>query len=396
MSETIRELTAEDVDDAWALTRQAFNLPDERRDRFRETFRPERSLGLLQRGRLVGKLITHDLGHWLGGRPVPMGGVAGVTVAPDRRAGGVTSRLLHAELRRMRERGEVTSSLFPATVAPYRRAGWEVSGHRIRRRVPLRSLVGLPRPDAVTVAPLDLERDRGDVRAVYDTVAATTPGWIARDERWFDVRAGWWRRNDRTYAYLARDPSGEATGYVVYHHTEGVDGEFYGLAVDELVAVDGDATAALWHLLASNRGVSGQVTFHGGPDEPLFLLLAEQDTEVLEDWRWMTRLVDLPRAIEARGWPGGASVEVHLEVSDELAPWNGGRWVLNVEEGAAHLERGGRGSTRCSIGALAPLYTGMTDAWSLRRIGMLQAEDADLHALDEAFRGAGPWMLEFF
>lgn len=112
------------------------------------------------------------------------------------------------------------------------------------------------------------------------------------------------------------------------------------------MATDGDATLTLWRLLASNRGVSGQVTFYGGPEEPLFLLLAEQDTEVLGDWRWMTRLVDLAGAVEARGWPGVADAQIHLHVSDDLAGWNDGRWVLTVKDGQGLLEEGGRGSVR--------------------------------------------------
>lgn len=400
VNETIRELTTEDVDAAWAVTRQAFDLRDDRRERFGDTFRPERSVGAFEGGRLVGKLTTHALGHWIGGRAVPMGGIAGVTVTPDRRAVGVTSRLLRTELRRMRERGEVTSSLFPATVAPYRRSGWEVAGHRIRRRVPLRSLAGLPRPEGVTVAPVDLEDDTAGLdhlRGVYDRVARTTPGWLVRDDRWFEQRASSWRRNDRAYTYLASDASGAPSGYLVYHHTSGEDDEFYGLQIDELVAADGDATAALWRLAASNRGVSGYATFHGGPEEILFLLLAEQDTKVLRDWRWMTRLVDLPGAVAARGWPLGASVEVHLEVLDETCPWNAGRWVLTVSEGRGTLEEGGRGTVRTTIGALAPLYTGMTTSWALARTGSLDgADEADLDALHEAFGGPAPWMLEFF
>lgn len=401
VNQTTRELTDEDVDAAWAVTKQAFDLGDDRQERFGDTFRPERSLGVFEDGRLVGKLTTHALGHWIGGRAVPMGGIAGVTVTPDRRAAGVTSGLLRAELRRMRERGEVTSSLFPATVAPYRRSGWEVAGHRIRRRVPLRSLAGLPRPDGVTVSPIDLGDDAGsgldDVRAVYDQVAPTAHGWLVRDDWWFSQRASSWRRNDRAHAYVARDASGAPTGYLVYHHTSGEDDEFYGLQIDELVAADGDATSALWRLVASNRGVSRYGTFHGGPEEPLFLLLAEQDTTVVEDWRWMTRLVDLAGAVEARGWPAGASAEVHLEVHDDAAPWNAGRWVLRVSEGRGVLEEGGRGTVRTTIGALAPLYSGMATARTLARVGLLEgAGAADLGALHEAFGGPAPWMLEFF
>ena len=394
----IRELTGEDVDAAWDLSRQAFNLGDDRRERFGEVFQPERVLGLFEDGRMVGKVVTHQLGQWFGRRAVPMGGVAGVTVSPDRRGARVTTRLLEVELGRMRERGEVISTLYPATVAPYRRSGWEVAGSRVRRTVPLRSLAGLPRPARpIEVVEADLPSDLDTLAGIYDRVARDHPGWLDRDERWFQVRAAWWTSRSHAYAYLARDADDEVTGYVVYHHTSGREDEFYGLDIDELVAADRDSTLALWRLLASNRGVSGHVAFHGGPEEPLYLLLAEQDTEVEQDWRWMTRLVDLPGALRARGWPATAELEVHLEVTDAQVEANAGRWILTVRDGEAHVERGGGGTVRAPIGALAPLYTGMVSARTLARLGLVEgADEATLGALDGAFASPAPWMVDFF
>lgn len=396
--EEIRELTDEDVDAAWDLSRQAFNLGDDRRERFGEVFQPDRSLGLFEDGRMVGKVVTHELGQWFGRRAVPMGGLAGVSVAPEHRGARVTTQLLEVELGRMRERGEVISTLYPAAVAPYRRSGWEVAGSRVRRTVSLRSLAGLPRPSGpVEIVEADLPPDLETFAGIYDRAARDHPGWVDRDERWFRERAFWWTSRDHAYAYLAHDGDGEVTGYIVYHHTSGREGEFYGLGLDELVAVDRDSTLALWRVLASNRGVSGHVAFHGGPEEPLYLLLAEQDTDVEQDWRWMTRLVDLPGALAARGWPAGAELEAHLEVADAQLAANAGRWVLTVRDGEAHAERGGDGTVRAPIGALAPLYTGMVSARTLARLGLVEgADEATLGALDDAFASPAPWMVDFF
>lgn len=394
----IRELTDDDVDAAWELSAQAFDLGQDRRERFDDMFRPDRAIGLFEDGRMVGKVVTHDVGQWFGGRAVSMGGVAGVTVAPERRGAGITTRLLQVELERMRERGEVISSLYPATVTPYRRSGWEVAGSRIRRRVSLRSLAGLPGPSgSVEAVAVDLGSELDRLGRIYDRVARDQAGWLVRGDRWFRERAGAWTARSHAYAYAAVDGEGRTAGYIVYHHTKGGEDEFYGLEVDELVAAERDATLVLWRLLASNRGVSGHVAYHGGPEEPLFLLLAEQDTSVEQDWRWMTRIVDLPGAIAARGWPPHADVEVALEVADPQIQDNTGRWVLRVRDGEGLLERGGDGGARCTIGALAPLYTGMVPARTLARIGLIDgADEATLGALDTAFASPTPWMIDFF
>ena len=48
---------------------------------------------------------------------------------------------------------------------------------------------------------------------------------------------------------------------------------------------------------------------------------------------WMLRVVDVPAAIAARGFPPAVSVSVPLELSDQARPGNAGRWQLTVADG---------------------------------------------------------------
>ncbi len=396
MSPEIRILTADDASAVSQLTAQAFNIAPEHSERRALRFQPERSLGAFEAGRLVAHLALHELGQWFGGAAVPMGAVAAVAVAPESRATGLTSRLLAVALHQMHNRGEVISTLYPATGVPYRRAGWEVAGSRLWRRVPLRSLALLPRPQTSTVV---RRGDLGDTRPaehVYQRVAPSVDGFLARNRRWWQRWSERLAEPDHGYLYLA-ERSGTPAGYLAYHHISGRDEEFYGLQVDELVAAEPDALLALLHLLASNRGMSRWASYHGSPEEPLNLLLPEQDTVIEADWRWMTRLVDLPGAVAARGFPPEVKATVHLEVVDREASWNAGRWVLEVSDGKGQLHAGGHGSVRAPVNALAPLYTGMSSPWTLTRLGLLEAPSAaDLSALAVAFVGPSPWMVDFF
>jgi predicted acetyltransferase len=398
----IHPLADDHADDAFQLRAQAFNLDRERFDLFWDWRRMERTLGAFDAGRLVATAHVHELGQWLGGRVVPMGGLASVAVAADRRGRGVASRLVAAALEAMRDRGEVISTLYPATTIPYRRLGWEVAGTRVRRRVPLRSLAHLPAASAaVRLRPADADGDLTALRAVYDQVAPTTDGFVARNERWwgYHLRRALSAGGDpgHAYVYLAESTAGDPVGYLIYHHGEGAADEFYGLEVDELLAVDPEANLALWRLLAGNRGVSANAVYAGSPEDPLTFLLPEQDTRTVADWRWMTRLVDAPAAVAARGYPEGVDAAVHLQIADQQASWNAGRWVLQVRGGKGVLEPGGTGEIGLTVNALAPLYTGLATPWSLARHGLLTGGSAaDLRALAAAFAGPPPWMVEFF
>ncbi|HKJ55097.1 MAG TPA: GNAT family N-acetyltransferase, partial [Nitriliruptoraceae bacterium] len=65
-------------------------------------------------GRVVGHLAVWPFGQTIGGRVVPMGGVGGVAVAPDRRGRGVGSALLGAGLDLMADHGLIVSTLYPS------------------------------------------------------------------------------------------------------------------------------------------------------------------------------------------------------------------------------------------------------------------------------------------
>jgi predicted acetyltransferase len=100
---------------------------------------------------------------------------------------------------------------------------------------------------------------------------------------------------------------------------------------------------------------------------------------------WMLRVVDLPAAVAARGWPVAAHLTpltVDLDVADEHAPWQAGRWRLVVDGGKVTCERGGTGAIRLAARALGPWFAGSADTPMLRRAGLLEGDPADSRLLD--------------
>jgi predicted acetyltransferase len=316
-------------------------------------------------------------------------------VVPERRGGGLARELLRRLLPAMRERGETISSLFPARMRLYRGEGWEIAGSYLWRGIAPRALERLASASA-RLRPggaADLEL----LRPCYARFAAAQNGQVDRSEAWWRRLVALW--NERS-VYVAEGADGAPEGYLVYRQ---LDGEWsalggpFRIAVYELVATTAAASLALWKLLGSWASQVTQVVYRGPAEDPLLLLLPEQEVSVLAEIRWMTRVVDAAGAVAARGFAAGLDLEVPIELRDDLLAGNQGRFVLRVCDGRGRLERGGRGGPVLAIGAFSSLYTGWASTEMLRRAGRLEGgSDAERAALDAAFNGPTPWMVDEF
>ena len=392
----IRALRESDLEQAWALDQDAFHVPAERKPHFLEFTEPSRWIGAFDAGRLIAATGAHAFGQFFGKRSVPMAGVHSVSVAPERRGQGLAREVMTPLLHAMRERGEVISSLFPAATRLYRGLGWEIGGSYLWRGIAPRSLQRLERPAHVGLRP----GSAGDLellRPCYARFAAPQNGQVDRPEIWWRRLVAFW---DERSVFIAEGPGGELEGYLVYRQ---LDGEWsalggpFRIAVYELAAVTRDASLALWRLLGSWATQVSQIVYRGPAEDPLLLLLPEQELSVLAEIRWMTRVIDAPGAVAARGFAPGIEVEVPLTLRDPVLPDNQGRFRLRVRDGRGELEPGGRGGPALTIGAFSSLYTGWASAEMLRRAGMLEGgSDAQRAALDAAFAGPTPWMVDEF
>ena len=159
-------------------------------------------------GRLVGMLNVLAFEQWFGARAVPMGGVASVVVAPEERGLGIAPRLLARALELMAERGEVISTLGPATSWVYRKCGWEHGGlYGVAVRTS--ELAALPAGARERRA---VAADRDGIVAAYDRAAPSRPGYLARPSWLWDDRLG---EAPHRYVYVV-ERDGRIEGYVSY------------------------------------------------------------------------------------------------------------------------------------------------------------------------------------
>jgi predicted acetyltransferase len=393
----IRFLTQDDLEQAFRLDQQAFNLPEKRRELWIRRSVPQRIHGAFANGRLAAAAHVHAFGQFFGGRSVPMGGVGGVAVAPEHRGKELARRLMIEALQAMRARGEVVSALFPATTTLYRSVGYELAGAAVWHQVSPGALREIGGATSLETRRLQKEDDPAGIRRCYERVAPGINGWVDRDDWRWQSFWEWWHTGH--YVYACENPSGEVEAYLVYRHEPTPPGSHgdYAVRVEQIVAATPEGLRAAWWTLASFASLVDVVTFTASPEDALLLIMPEQRIAVRGQVRWMLRIIDAQAAVETRGYPLSLEIEVPLTVEDTILPDNAGAWTLLVTKGEGRLEPGGQGGPRLGIGALSSLYTGWASTGTLARAGLLEGGAPAQHrALDAAFAGPTPWMMEEF
>jgi predicted acetyltransferase len=340
-------------------------------------------------GTVTATVVLIPMGQWFGGRRVPMVGIAGVGVAPARRGLGTGTRLMRAALREVREQAPL-STLYPATQPLYRKVGFEQAGSRFETRV---QVLGLDFNDrTLALRPIE-PSDLPALHEVYRRYAQRQQGWLDRGPYiWNRITQP---RGELAYGYLVEGPSGiEGYLYLSRRHLS----EFHKqeLLLHDLLFSTPAAGRRLLSFLGDHRSLAVDVVWRGGAVEPLLYLLREQTYQVKHLYHWMMRVLDVPAALQARGYPEGISGALHLEVDDDLFPENRGRFVLEVEGGQARVRAGGQGAMRLHVRALASLYSGFLSPEALRVNGALEADEASLRTATALFSGPPPTLPDMF
>lgn len=344
---------------------------------------------LREDGAVAATVMMVPMGQWFGGRRVEMTGIAGVGVAPERRGRGAATRLMQEALREARAQGAPLSALYPATQPLYRRVGFEQAGSRFEIRTQAANLAFGER--SLSLRPIQAA-DQQAIRDCYTRYARQQQGWLDRGSYiWTRVVSP---LGETAYGYLVEGAQGvEGYLYLIRRPTQHLRFE---LVLTDFVALTAAAGRKLLDFLGEHRSVGRDVIWHGGPAEPLLQLMPEQTYEVKLLYHWMVRLLDVPAALTARGYPEGVSGALHLEVADDLFPENQGRFVVEVDAGGARVRRGGDGLMRVDVRALTSLYSGLYSPASLRAVGRLESDEASARLATSLFAGSPPAMPDMF
>lgn len=369
----IREAIDDDLEAVWRLRRIAFGSSGPRPTAWPSA--AERRF-VAEDGSVCGYLRVRRFGQYFGGEVVPMGGLATVAVDPHARGKGVASGLLDAALASMREDGLPVSALFTTVPALYRGRGWEQSGVVEHTEVPVDAFRAIP-ASPVSLAAIDKSMLDG-LSACYRETAVD--GLLDR------TREDLLDSDLATVAHV----DGTITGYLDLERGPG-----RVLTVREFIAADPPTAAALLRSLGSWSGLTQTVRLRLADPGLLALLLPTAFSTETEPW--YLRVVDLPAAIAARGWPAAPlladGVAAELEIVDPHAPWHAGPHRLIINGDKVICEPGGSGATRLHARALGPWYAGVPTT-TLRAAGLITGAPAP--ALGLLTAGAGARLLDTF
>ncbi|RAS64040.1 putative acetyltransferase [Lentzea atacamensis] len=383
----IREYTEDDLDAVFRLRRLAFN----------STERPERLVqpgrhGLVAEldGKVAGVLGIGEYAQFYGGAAVPMGGIGGVAVDGATRGRGVAAALLDAALPVMREHGQPISVLYATVPTLYRKRGWERAGLFEWVELPMDRLLTTPRPAELMASRPAGEADLSALRDCYLEVARTIDGMADRRPPRIDLA----KVLEMDLVSVLPGPNG-LRGYLTAQREPG--GDMGRLKVYDLIGVDVEAQLNLLASLRSWAGTLDAIDLRITDPATLNLLGATPVRYSVWTSTWMLRVVDLPAAVAARGWPRPANAAVDLEIVDEHAPWHAGLHRIVAEDGAVRVEPGGTGAVRLHARALGPWFSGAQNTHALRRAGLLEGDPADAVVLDQLVGASGaPRLADFF
>jgi predicted acetyltransferase len=233
------------------------------------------------------------------------------------------------------------------------------------------------------------DSSREDIFLTYNARAVVTSGNLDRPAIMWDPILGFGGR--QVFTYLITN-NGETEGYVIFQQSRGGD----HIRVRDLCVLTQGAALRLLRFFADHRSTIDTVSWNGSPADPLVHLLGEQVAQSTSSRDWVMRIIDVPSALSARGYPENYEGELNIAVEDDLLPWNDGNFVLKVAGGQGEVTKGGRGDMKIGIRGLASLFSGHLTPSELKTLGSLEGSNSVMADASLMFASPRPWMADHF
>jgi predicted acetyltransferase len=336
---------------------------------------------------------------------VTAAGLTNVTVMPTHRRRGVLSQMITRDLTASAERGEPVSILIASEYPIYGRFGYgaaiesatyAVDASQVRFRTPSEGSIELV--DAVTL--------RKEGPSIYDEVRAVQPGYIGRNDRWWDLNLRLievpGEEPRKAWQAIYRSPAGHAEGYVWYKVKDEWGDDMRPnalLTVEDLVAATPAAYHALWQFCVDVDWVTRIEAPDRSVDEALSWLVTNGRVVSQKsrfDFVWV-RVLDISAALAARGYAAPGSVVI--DVVDPLG-LAAGRYLLDAGPDGAQCTPSDRAEADVTlpVSTLGSIYLGGYSLRTLAAAGLVdEHRPGAVATLDAMFRSpVTPWCSTWF
>ncbi|HEY1317957.1 MAG TPA: GNAT family N-acetyltransferase [Gaiella sp.] len=363
----------------------------------------ERMYAALDGGSIVAGAGSFPFGLTLPGGPVSCAGVTVVGVLPSHRRRGLLRRLMEAQLRDVRERGEPVAALWASEETIYGRFGYGLASlcmNVAARRREVRVRHDLPPEGSVRL----IENDEALrlLPRVYDRIRKASPGFVSRTRDWWELRTlsdrPTRRRGAGPLVRALYEREGRPAGFALYRIAQkGSTAEDWEktVRVEDLQGIDERARRDIWRFLLEIDWTDTVTVDLLGVDDAV-LLLVDRVNELrarVYDGLWV-RPVEVGTALAARGVSGDGRVTIEV-TADPHFPDNVGTWTV---EGDRVRRTARRPDVRLDVQGLGMTMLGGFTFAELARAG--RAEEAargGLGRADTLFRvERAPWCPEIF
>jgi predicted acetyltransferase len=412
----LRAIAENELGDFRRCLAAAFHLdvdwPDSARRAVERTLELDRTVAAIEGEEIVGTAGALSLELSIPGGALPCAGVTWVSVLPTHRRRGIFARMMTELVDQARSRDEPLAALWASEGGIYGRFGfgWAVSSLRLAVETcgapPLTPMPG--EGWVIRYAELD-DRAVRVLGPIHAAVSAARGGLTSRNSAWWEERVLADQPNSGVGSkrlVIAFDRDGVARGYSIYRASRvrppvGTEHPAPGtIEVIELVADADHAAAALWRWLVGIDLVERLDVPTRPIDDPLRLLFDDpRRATVVEqtDSLWL-RLIDVPRALEARTWASAETIV--LRIHDGRVPENDGTWRLATSpgEGARCEPAAATPELELDVAALGAAYLGGTTISQLLAAGrIVEHASGAAERLDDALSvRLAPWSIDRF
>ena len=389
----IRQLASEELEQQYLIWSQAFEHGKRDMSEWqqwdRDNSERQKVYSVYDEGGLQATFLIVDMRlHFGPDVVVPMGTVNGVAVLPAARGKGYASAGVRHCLEQMRQAGQSVSMLEAFNWDFYRGLGYEWVGLNRRYAIPSRLFQPSPHTEHVRAV---TSADRDKIAAVYARFTEEYRGMLLRTPvEWKDILDD--TPKEYTYSYVY-ERDGSIEGYIAFR-----GGKREETRLREFITLTVRARQGLLGLLRRHDMQTDKFSWNAPADDILYSQLLHWDVETKLRPCVMARIVDVPGALCLWKPKQPVQADFTLLVEDKHAPWNQGRWRIQVKEGQTTVTfTTAAPDLEMDIQALTQAYFGTPSVADLRRAERLTIHsEPAFEQLAQLFAGPPMWINDGF
>ncbi len=353
------------------------------------TFKRADVIGWFDNDTLVSQVAVYPMQVRIYGKTYCMGGLTGVGTYPEYSNQGLMHKLLETALRKMKQRGQYITYLFPYSIPYYRRKGWEIISNKITYEI---ADYQLPKNHQVAGDVRRVKYDGEELKETYTKFAMHTHGAILRDDlAWNEY---WLWDPDDMMAAIYYNKNNEPDGYIIYWIADEV------FHIKDMIFNNEEARVGLWNFVSAHFSMIDKVEGNTYTDEKLSFLLEDSSIKEVISPYYMARIVDFIEFIkeynfkksdlETRTWK--------FILTDPMLEENQGNFCLTIDKnGKATAEKI---SEHCddeiSIQTMTTMLMGYKRPEYLYKIGRIKADKKIIEMLENSIGQDVPYISDYF